>query len=262
MSLTDELVPVLKKLRLSGVLLTLELRNKQAVDDELSFAEFLYRLLSDEVERREAKQLEQRLRRASFEHNKTLEDFDFHFNTAIPKAKVIDLATGIFVAKRENILLIGQAGVGKSHLAQAFGHRACRLGHSVVYVGASEMFKQLHAARGDGTYERRLLRFTSAELLIIDDLGLRSLRGEEPLDLYEVIRQRYERGATIITSNRDDQELAQLFGDPLLASAAMDRLLHHAHILVIEGESYRNPPSNRRTRTRAKTNEDKKEVTT
>lgn len=252
MSLTDELVPVLKKLRLSGVLQTLDLRTQEAVDDELSFAEFLFRLLNDEVERREAKQLEQRLRRASFEHNKTLEDFDFHFNPSIPKAKVIDLATGTFVTRRENILLVGQAGVGKSHLAQAFGHRACRLGHPVVYVGASEMFKQLRAARGDGTYERRLLRFTAPDLLIIDDLGLRPLRGEEPLDLYEIIRARYERGATIITSNRDDEELGKLFNDPLLASAAMDRLLHHAHIIVIEGDSYRNPPANRRTSSKSR----------
>lgn len=252
MSLTDELVPLLKKLRLSGILQTLELRTKQAVDDELSFGEFLFRVLSDEVERRETKQLEQRLRRASFEHGKTLEDFDFHFNPTIPKAKVIDLATGAFIGRRENVLLIGQAGVGKSHLAQALGHRACRLGYPVVYVGAAELFKQLRIARGEGSYERRLLRFTSPDVLVIDDLGLRPLRDDEPLDLYEIIRQRYEKGATILTSNRDPEEIGLLFGDPLLASAAMDRLLHHAHVIAIEGDSYRNPPPNRRSRSASK----------
>lgn len=253
MSLLDELVPLLKKLRLSGVLQTLELRTGQATDDDLSHVEFLYRLLNDEVERREAKQLGLRLRRASFEHEKTLEDFDFHFNPNIQKSKVMDLATCLFIDKRENILLIGQAGVGKSHIAQALGHRACRAGHQVIYVGSQEMFKQLRVARGDGTFDRRLQRFTSPDLLIIDDLGLRPLNGDEPLDLYEIIRQRYERGSTIVTSNRDEEELGLLFGDALLASASMDRLLHHAHVLVIEGESYRNPRTNRRTRTQKNT---------
>jgi len=247
-SLTDELLPLLKKLRLSGVLQSLELRTEQAIDEQLSYAEFLYRLLHDEVERREAKQLELRLRRASFEHEKTLEDFDFHFNPTIPKAKVIDLATCNFVGKRENVLLIGQAGVGKSHIAQALGHRACRVGHTVLYVAAHDVFEQLRAARGDGSYDRRMLRFTTPDLVIVDDLGLRPLRADEAMDLYELIRQRYERGSTIITTNRGTDELGTLFGDPLLASAAMDRLLHHAHTLVIEGESYRNPKSNQRTR--------------
>jgi DNA replication protein DnaC len=245
MSLIDDLIPLLKKLRLSGILETLDLRKKEAVDDDLGHAEFLYRLLSDEVERREAKQLGLRLRRASFEHGKTLEDFDFRFNDQVPKGAILDLATCAFIDKRENILFVGQAGVGKSHLAQALGHRACRGGHKVLFIGAQAMLKELRASRGDGTYDRRLLRFTAPDLLIIDDLGLRPLRGDEPMDLYEVIRGRYERGATIITSNRDEDELGTLFGDPLLASAAMDRLLHHAHVIAIEGPSYRNPQPRR-----------------
>jgi len=244
----DELVPMLKKLRLSGILQTLELRTRQAVDDSLAHPDFLLRLLGDEVERRDAKQLEQRLRRASFEHQKTMEEFNFHFNATIPKEKVVDLATCGFIAKRENALFVGPAGVGKSHLAQAIGHRACRAGYSVLYTTAQDMFKQLRAARGDGSYDRRMLRFTGPDLLILDDLGLRSLAGDEPLDLYEVIRQRYERSSTILTSNRALDELAQLFADPLVATAAMDRLLHHAHVIVIEGDSYRNPPPGRRTR--------------
>lgn len=246
MGLTDELVPVLKKLRLSGVLQTLDLRNDEAVDGELGHIEFLYRLLQDEVERREAKQLDLRLRRANFDHHKTVTDFDFTFNAKIPKAKVIDLATCAFLRRRENVLLLGPAGVGKSHLAQAIGHRACQAGSKVVYTSADALFKQLRAARGDGSYDRRLLRFTAPDLLVIDDLGLRPLCDDQPADLYEIIRDRYERGSIIITSNRDVPELGALFADPLLASAALDRLLHHAHVLVLEGESYRNP--NRRTR--------------
>ena len=242
MSVTDELVPVLKKLRLWGVLKTLDLRTREAVEGEISHHEFLYRLCCDEVERREAKQLELRLRRASFETTKRLEDFEWSFNPKIPKQRIVELATCHFVEKQESVLLIGPAGVGKSHLAQANGERACRAGHSVGYTSAHRMLPLLKASRADQSYERKLLRFTTPDLLIIDDLGLRPLEGDEPIDLYEIIRQRYERGAMIVTSNRAIEEWHPLFLDDLMASAAMDRLMHHADVVVIEGHSYRNPP--------------------
>lgn len=248
MSPTDELVRLLKKLRLSGILETLDLRMQQAADENLALSEFLYRLLADEVERRDAKQLSVRLRRASFEHARTVEDFDFSFNSSVPKTKVLELATCAFVERRDNVLIIGPTGVGKSHLAQALGHRACRAGHTVLYLGAHELLLQLRAARADASLEKRLLRFTTPDLLIIDDLGLRGLNPDESGDLYEVVRRRYEQRSTIFTSNRAIEEWPPLFGNPLLASAAMDRLLHHAHILVIDGDSYRNPPLAKRRR--------------
>ena len=248
MSAIDELVPSLKKLRLSGVLQSLELRLQQAREDSLPYEEFLFRLLSDEVERRDGKQLEQRVRRANFEHAKTLEDFDFHFNPNVPQGRVIDLATCSFIEKRQNVLLLGPTGVGKSHIAQSLGHRACRLGKSVLHVTAQDLLKQLRAARADGSHDRRMLRFTTPDLLIIDDLGLRPLRDDEPVDLYEIIRTRYERHSTLITSNRTAPEMGELFGDPLLASAAMDRLLHDAHVLILEGASFRNPGERRKSK--------------
>jgi len=242
MTINDELIPVLKKLRLSGVLQTLDLRTKEAVDSNLSHAEFLFRLCTDEVERRESKQLELRLRRASFESSKRIADFEWSFNPQIPKAKIVDLATCHFVERNENALLIGPSGVGKSHIAQAIGERACRAGHSVVYVTAHRMLSRLRAARADRSYDKKLVRFTACDLLIVDDLGLRPLDADEPIDLYEIIRERYERGSMIITSNRALEEWYPLFPDDLMASAAMDRLLHHAHVVVMEGHSFRNPP--------------------
>lgn len=242
MSPIDELVPLLKRLRLSGVLESLGLRICQSVDEKLSYEEFLYRLICDEVERRNAKQLQTRLRRANFEHQKTLEDFDFHFNPQLPKHKIIDLGTCAFIKRRRNALVLGQPGVGKSHIAQAIGHRACLNGDEVLFMTAQQLFTKLRAARADDTWEREMLRLSKPDLLVIDDLGLRALCDDEPLDLYEIIRRRYEVGAMLITSNRAIEEWPPLFGDKLMASAAMDRLLHDAILVVMQGHSFRNPP--------------------
>jgi DNA replication protein DnaC len=241
MGTVDDLMPVLKKLRLSGVMKTLDLRKRQALDEHLAHEEFLYRLLQDELERRDSKQVEGRMRRANFEGTKRLEDFEFSFNQKIPRQRIVDLAACHFVEKHGNVLLIGPTGVGKSHLAQAIGERACRGGSSVLFVSAQQLFAQLRGARADQSYEKKLQRFTTPDLLIIDDLGLRPLEHEEPLDLYEIIRARYEVGALMVTSNRAIEEWYALFPDDLMASAAMDRLLHHAEVVVLEGQSFRNP---------------------
>jgi len=247
MSVSDDLVPILKKLRLSGILQTLDLRTMEAVDASLSHSEFLFRLCSDEVQRRESKQLELRMRRAAFDGVKRLEDFQWAFNAQIPKAKIVDLATCNFAERKENIVLTGPTGVGKSHIAQAIGERACRMGHSVFYTSAHRMLSELRSGRADQTYDKKMLRFTSPDVLVIDDLGLRPLELDEPIDLYEIIRGRYEVGSIIATSNRALEEWYPLFLDDLMASAAMDRLLHHSHVVVMEGDSYRNPPNGKKT---------------
>jgi DNA replication protein DnaC len=177
------------------VLQSLELRVRQTVEDDVHPAEFSLRVQNDEVERREGKQLEQRLRRAAFEANKTFGNFDFLFNPKVPKAKIIDLATCAYVARKENVLFVGQSGVGKSHLAQALDHRGCLAGYEVLYMPAHQLLASMRAARADDSYDRRLARLAAVDLLIVDDLGLHPLRHDEPTDLYELIRVRYEVGA-------------------------------------------------------------------
>jgi DNA replication protein DnaC len=243
MSARDDLVPVLKRLRLSGLLHTLELRAEQAVDDKLGYIDFVYRLLHDEVERRDANKLTRLLRQADFEGHKTLKDFDFTFNPKIPRERIIELGTTSFVERRENVLLVGPAGTGKSHIAQALGHRACRAGYKTRYIAAHQLLSELRAARADRSWDKVMYRLCAVDLLIVDDLGLRPLAQDEPVDLYELIRRRYEQGSLVITSNRAIDEWHALFGDALLASSAMDRLLHHCHVVTLDGHSYRNPPS-------------------
>lgn len=234
------MIPKLKALRLSGILETLDVRNRQAIEEKVSFVEFLERLLEDEVERRGQKQLALRLRRASFRSEKTLEEFDWSFNPRINRQQILDLATCQWIEKKEAILIVGPSGVGKSHLAQALGHEACRRGYDVVFTPVAKMLTHLHGGRADGTYERRLAGYLRADVLVLDDFGLRAMNGLQADDLYEVISERYEKGSMLVTSNRDYTEWPDAFGDnPLLASAGLDRLAHRAHLLTITGSSYR-----------------------
>lgn len=237
---TDDLAHILKRMRLGGVLQSLEVRVRQASDEPISHTEFLARLLQDELDRRESKQLQDRIRKGGIDAAKSLDGFDFHFNTNIPKQAILELASLNFVVQAENVLLLGPTGVGKSHIAQALAHKACRAKYTILFATATDVFRQLRAARADNSYERKLAKLAALDILFLDDLGLRPIDHEEAGDLYEIIRLRHERKPMVISSNRSVEELALLFKDPLLASAAIDRLLHNAHRIVIEGDSFRN----------------------
>ncbi len=239
MDLPHQLTLRLKRLRLSGILETLDVRTQQAIADQWSYVEFLTRLVEDEVERRDQKQLALRLRRATVHTGKTLESFDFAFNPSLNRQQVLDLATCLYVQHKRNVLICGPTGVGKSHLSQALGHEACRRGYDVLFTSAHKMLLHLNGGRADGTYARRLSSYLKPALLILDDFGLKPLLPPGPEDLYEVINERYEQGSILLSSNRAPAEWYELFGDSLLASAALDRLMHNAHLLVITGESYR-----------------------
>lgn len=239
MELAHELAPPLKRLRLSGVLETLEVRNQQALEEEWSYIDFLARLLQDEVERRGQKQLDLRLRRSQLDTTKTLESFDFKFNPTLKKQQVMDLSTALFLQQRRNVLICGPTGTGKSHLAQALGHAVCRRGHDVLFTTAYKMLAHINGGRADDTHARRLQRYLKPDLLIIDDFGLKPLHPPAPEDLYDIINERYEKGSILLTSNRSPAEWYDLFGDPLLASAGLDRLAHDANVIFIQGESYR-----------------------
>jgi DNA replication protein DnaC len=153
--MTHQLIPFLKRLRLSGILETLEVRNQQAVEGRWTYVEFLARLLEDEVERRSQKQLALRIRRAAINTTKTLEGFNFNFNPSINRQQVLDLTTCAYIRQKRNVLICGPTGVGKTHLAQALAHEACRRGYTVLFVNTYRMLQNLNGGRADGTLDRR-----------------------------------------------------------------------------------------------------------
>ena len=237
-----ELAPHLKQLRLSGIMDSLEARNRQALDGKLAYTEFLSLLIEDEVARREQKRFQMRLRRATFRTTKTIEQFDFERLPKLNRALVHELATGRYLTERAPVLIVGPCGTGKSHLAQALGHCAIRQGIDVLFSTCAQLTASLNAARATGAYERKLTALSRVSLLIIDDFGLKPLRPPADEDLHDLIAECYEQAATLVTSNLDFAEWDQAFpANRLLASATLDRLRHNAYCLVLDGESFRAP---------------------
>jgi len=234
-----EIIPMLKQLHLSGILDSLESRNRQAIERKLSYMDFLATVITDEIARRSQKRLASALRRANFRNQKTLEEFNFSFNPNINRNLITDLASCRFIEEKVCVLIVGPCGTGKSHIAQALGHSAIRAGYDVLFTTVSKMLGQLHAARATNGFDRHFAKLAAVDLLIIDDFGLKPLQGSQDEDFHDVIAERYERKSTIVTSNLDLPEWTDAFPNRILGAATIDRLRHGAYKVVLEGKSYR-----------------------
>jgi DNA replication protein DnaC len=236
-----ELSPMLKQLRLSGILESLPARNREAIAKKLAFTDFLALVIADEVARREHKKFTTRVRRAGFRGEKTLEGFDFAVNPHLDRAYLNELASCQFIAEKVAVLIAGPCGTGKSHIAQALGHCAVRAGYDVLFTTLSKLLGALQAARATGSFERRFQALVRLPLLIIDDFGLKPLLPAQEEDFHDLVAERYERCATVLTSNLDFAEWGEAFTNRLLGAATLDRLRHGAYRVVLDGESYRSP---------------------
>jgi len=238
--IAPELLTKLKHLRLSGMAGVLEVRMQQAVSGRLSYQEFFDLLLEDELTGRRDRLLERRLRQANFPERKRLDDFSFDFNPAINRQQIFDLATCRFVGERKGWLVIGQTGVGKSHLIIAVGIRAVECGYKVLYRSAFDLLEDIAEATATGQRRQFVAQMTEVPLLIIEDLGLRKVPATAAEDLLEILHRRHQKAATIISSNRPLEDWpAMLGGDTAATSALVDRFLHTCQISLIRGKSYR-----------------------
>jgi DNA replication protein DnaC len=234
-----ELKPLLIRLKLNGISDTLESTISNAVNEKWSFTQLLLELLSKEIDRREHKKVCLLLSKSGLDPQKTFELFDFNFNKTIVEPVIKELALCNFIERKENVFFVGPSGVGKTHLSNAIGHEACRRNYETVCGRAHSLMEWLHSGKGDGTFPKKLALLCNVHLLILDDFGLIKMNEIFQNYLYEIICERYEKFSTIITSNRDFGEWVSVFDNPLLASAAMDRLVHKAIKITITGESYR-----------------------
>ncbi len=234
-----QLEPLLKQLRLSGILDSLEARNRQAIEAKLAYTDFLALLLTDEVARRDQRQFNQRLRKAQVIGDKTLERFDFALSPTLNQALIADLATCRFATERSPVLITGPTGTGKSHLLQSLCHCALRVGHDVLFITHAKLLAQLNAARAINAYERRLHHLARIDVLAIDDFGLRPMRSPHDEDFHDLINERYERTTTLLTSNLDLDEWSAAFTNKLMGAATIDRLRDNAYHLTLDGETRR-----------------------
>ena len=238
MSIT-ELEKALKDLRLSGMCATLQARALQVSSHEMDFTEAFSWLVQDELDRRGSKLMERRFKLSGLAERKLLKDLDWSYNPKIPKRNVLELGTLKFIDAKENVLLIGSPGTGKSHVAKALALLAVDRGYKVMYREAHELVGEITEARALGEMKKHRAQMRLADLLVVDDLFLRRLGGGAGDELTEVLMSRYEKSATIITSNRTIDDWGKLLGDVVIATPLLDRIMHHGHLLNFEGKSWR-----------------------
>jgi DNA replication protein DnaC len=230
----DELIYKLKSIRLSGMTRNIDIRVHEAIAQELTYPDFLSNLIEDELSVRKDRLLNRRLKQAQFPYLKTIDDFDFGFNNSINNTQIKQLASAAFVANHENVLLIGPPGVGKTHLAVAFGMEAIHKGFNVLYRSIFDIAADMIAEQ-----EHLIDYFIKPQLLILDELGMKNLTQSINEILLEIIHRRYQIGSTIIATNRPLEDWGKIFGDNATASAILDRFLEKIHFIKITGKSYR-----------------------
>lgn len=253
------LIEHLKQLHLKGMLDTFESRLNQARENALSHQEWLSLLVQDELQRRATRTLAERFKKAKFEQEKTFEHFDYGRYPLKIQHLIRDLMSGSYLNEHHHLLIVGPTGTGKTHLAQAFGHQACRQGKSVRFIRAAVLVRELYASRADRTWEKTVKKFSQFDLLIVDDFGLSPLTFEQAEDFYELIAERHLKSSFIMTSNRKIEAWVDVFPDPAMGNAAVDRLANNGHHLVLEGESYRRHLKGKMTSLKQDTPENKGE---
>ncbi|MGC4936112.1 IS21-like element helper ATPase IstB [Gordonia sp. DT30] len=235
----NELLGLLKALKLGALADTLPARAALARQHKLSHITFLENLLADEVSRRETRSTTLRSKKAGLDPTMHLTDWQAPDDLRYDHTLLNDLATLRFLDASQSLIIQGPVGVGKTHLATAFGHLAIRRRHTVAFSRADKLFHRLRAARLDNTLDTELRRLTATDILIIDDFALRPLDATETSDFYELVIDRHRTKTTILTSNREPAEWLAMTADTMLAQSAIDRLTANAHTLTIEGPSYR-----------------------